>query len=452
MDIETQLKNSLNLPHELRPYQWEGIQFLLESKGALLADEMGLGKTVQVSVAMELLWRNQQLYRALVVVPTSLKLNWETELRLWAPSLSVQRVRGDAEDRRAYYFLPINVLIVSYEEIRLDINDFPGDVCFDVVVLDEAQRIKNSHSKSSLSCRIIKRNRSWALTGTPVENRLSDLISIFRFVKIGILHDGLSRNEIHSRMRSYFLRRCKRDVLKDLPPIIDQEIPIELQGKQQDAYLRAWGCRSEGLDTSVDGFSSANLFAIITKLKQVCNYDRESGESAKLNVLTDILNAQTADDDKIIVFSQYVDTLNWLTLQIKGIPLEIYHGGSSQTERKEILDRFRNDLGPRCLFISLRTGGVGLNIQEASTVILFDRWWNPALENQAIQRAHRFGRERPLHVIRFVVSGTIEERISDILVKKRELFENYIETAINTDKSWFSKELLEQIFEISKLS
>ena len=452
VDPETQLKNNLNLPYQLRPYQWEGIQFLVGNDAVLLADEMGLGKTVQIAVALEILRRKAKLTRALVVVPASLKLNWETELRRWAPSLSVQRIRGDAADRRAYYLLPINVLIVSYEEIRLDMIGASNDVCFDVVVLDEAQRIKNPDSKSSLACRLLNSRRSWALTGTPVENRLNDLISIFRFVKIGVLHQGLSRDEIHSRMHPFFIRRCKRDVLKDLPPIIDQEIPIELQGKQQDAYLRAWGSRGEGLDTSPDGFSSADLFAIITKLKQVCNYDRESGESAKLNVLMDLLNAQTAVGDKIIVFSQYVDTLKWLQLRIKDIPLVIYHGGLSQLERENILDRFRRDPGPQCLLISLRAGGVGLNIQEASTVVLFDRWWNPAVENQAIQRAHRFGRERPLHVIRFIVLDSIEERISNIIVQKQELFENYIETAPNVEDSRFSKELLEQVLEVPKLS
>ena len=452
INSEIQLINSLNLPYQLRPYQWEGIQFLVESDAVLLADEMGLGKTVQVAVSLEILWRKLQLTRALIVVPASLKLNWETELRRWAPSLSVQRVRGDAADRRAYYLLPINVLVVSYEEIRLDMIGSLNDVCFDVVVLDEAQRIKNPHSKSSLACRLLKRNRSWALTGTPIENRLSDLISIFRFVKVGILYQGLSRGEIHSRMRPFFIRRCKRDVLKDLPPIIDQEIPIELQGKQQDAYLRAWRSRTEGLQPSPDGFSPANLFAIITKLKQVCNYDRESGKSAKLDVLTSLLDAQTAIDDKVIVFSQYVDTLKWLALQIENIPLDIYHGGLSQPEREKILNRFRHDPGPQCLFISLRAGGVGLNIQEASTVVLFDRWWNPALENQAIQRAHRFGRERPLHVIRFIVLDSIEERISNIIGKKQELFENYIETAPNVEDSRFSKELLEQVLEVPKLS
>ena len=340
---------------------------------------------------------------------------------------------------------------MSYEEIRLDMIGTSNDVYFDVVVLDEAQRIKNPDSKSSLACRLLNSRRSWALTGTPVENRLSDLISIFRFVKVGVLHQGLSRDEIHSQMQPFFIRRCKRDVLKDLPPIIDQEIPIELQGKQQDAYLRAWSNRTEGLQPSLDGFSPANLFAIITKLKQVCNYDRESGESAKLNVLMDLLDAQTAVNDKIIVFSQYVDTLKWLQVRIKDIPLQIYHGGLSQLERENLLDKFRRDSGPQCLFISLRAGGVGLNIQEASTVVLFDRWWNPAVENQAIQRAHRFGRARPLHVIRFIVLETIEERISKIIGKKQELFENYIGTAANVETPRFTKELLEQILEVPNL-
>ncbi len=447
-DSETQLTNSLNLPYQLRPYQWEGIRFLVENDAVLLADEMGLGKTVQVAVSLEILRRKLQLTRALVVVPASLKLNWETELRRWAPSLSVQRVRGDAADRGAYYLLPINVLVVSYEEIRLDIKNFSSDLRFDVVVLDEAQRIKNSDSKSSLACRLLNGNRSWALTGTPVENRLSDLISIFRFVKVGVLQQGLSRDEIHSRMQPYFLRRCKRDVLKDLPPIIDQEVPIELQGKQQDTYLRIWNSRTESLDVSSGVLSSASLFAIITKLKQVCNYDKESGESAKLDVLVDLLNAQTTKDDKIIIFSQYVDTLKWLASQIKDIPVEIYYGGLSQPERERMLDRFRNNPGPCCLFISLRAGGVGLNIQEASTVVLFDRWWNPAVESQAIQRAHRFGRDRPLHVIRFIVLDTIEERISNIIGNKRKLFENYIEAAANSDQPRFSRELLEEILEV----
>ena len=450
--MESQLINSLKLPYQLRHYQWEGIQFLANSDGALLADEMGLGKTVQVAVSLEILWRKLRCTRALVVVPASLKLNWEKELRRWAPSLSVQRIQGDAANRRAFYLLPVNVLVASYEEIRLDIMRFVNDVVFHVVVLDEAQRIKNLHSKSALACRLLNRNRSWALSGTPVENKLSDLISIFRFVKIGALNQGLSRTEIHSRIRPHFLRRCKRDVLKDLPPIIDQEIPIELSGKQRDAYFQAWRGRWKSLGTPPQEASSANLFAIITQLKQLCNYDASSGESVKLNLLLNLLATQSSPDIKIIVFSQYVDTLRWLASQIKHMPLEVFHGGLDQSEREQILDRFREKLGPRCLLMSLRAGGVGLNIQEATTVMLFDRWWNPAVENQAIQRAHRFGRKNPLHVIRFIVLETIEERISKIIGEKQQLFENYIEVANSADTPRLSRELLEQMLEVPELS
>lgn len=445
--FESQLIDSLKLPSQLRPYQWEGIRFLVESDGALLADEMGLGKTVQVAVALEILWRKRQLTRTLVVVPASLKLNWETELRRWAPSLSVQRVRGDASDRRAYYLLPINVIIASYEEIRLDVMNLINNVQFDVVVLDEAQRIKNINSKSSLACRLLNRSRSWALSGTPIENKIHDLIAIFRFVKIGVLTQGLSRTEIHSRMRTHFFRRRKREVLKDLPPMIDQLIPVELQKNQQNAYRQAWESRWECSDSQSQEYSPANLLAIITKLKQLCNYDASSGESAKFDVLLNILDNHVEAEDKVIIFSQYVDTLQWMALRLKDFPLDVYHGTLTQFERQQILIRFREKPGPRCLLLSLRAGGVGLNIQEASTVILFDRWWNPAVENQAVQRAHRFGRARPLHVIRFIVSNTIEERISSIIEKKQEIFVDYVEDAANADSPRLNKALLEQILE-----
>lgn len=446
--IETQLIDCLKLPSQLRPYQWEGIRFLVESDGALLADEMGLGKTVQVAVALEILWRKRQLTRTLVVVPASLKLNWETELRRWAPSLSVQRVRGAAPNRRAYYLLPINVIVASYEEVRLDIMDFTTSVQFDVVVLDEAQRIKNINSKSSLACRLLKRSRSWALSGTPIENKIHDLISIFRFVKIGVLTQGLSRTEIHSRMYTHFLRRRKREVLKDLPPMIDQLIPVELEGNQENAYRQAWEKRWERSGSQSQDHSPTNLLAIITRLKQLCNYDVKSGESAKFDVLLNILENHVDEEDKLIIFSQYVDTLQWMALRLKDIPLDVFHGGLNHLEREQILIRFRNKPGPRCLLVSLRAGGVGLNIPEASTVILFDRWWNPAVENQAVQRAHRFGRASPLHVVRFIVLNTIEERISNIIGKKHELFQDYVEAAANIDIPRLSKELLEQILEL----
>lgn len=442
------LGKGLRLPDQLRPYQWEGIRFLVENDGVLLADEMGLGKTVQVAVSLEILRKKRQLTRALIVVPASLKLNWESELRRWAPSLSVQRVRGNASTRRAYYLLPINVLVASYEEIRLDIMEFATEVSFDVVVLDEAQRIKNPDSKSSLACRLLNRTRSWALTGTPVENKVGDLVSIFRFVKIGALSQGLSRTEVHSCMRPHFIRRAKKDVLKDLPPIIDQELPVELEGAQLDAYRQLWDCRLQGVSGNPQDASSAHLLSIIAKLKQLCNYDVVSGQSAKLNALLNILDSHIENGEKTIVFSQFVETLRWLALKMTHIPLAIFHGGLDEVERDEMLSQFRVEQGPFCLLMSLKAGGVGLNLQEASTVILFDRWWNPGVENQAVQRAHRYGRDRPLHVVRFLVIESIEERIADILQKKQELFEKFVESANFGTPPKLSNELLKQILDV----
>jgi SNF2 family DNA or RNA helicase len=228
----------------------------------LLADEMGLGKTVQVAVALEILYRMGMLNRTLIVAPASLKLNWYEELKRWTTGPSIQMIRGDGEDRQAYYRLPINVLVASYEEIRLDVMGFVNQISFDVVVLDEAQFIKNPGSKLALACKLLGRQRSWALTGTPVENKLNDLISIFRFVKRGVLYKSLTRNEIHTRMQPHFLRRRKSEVAKELPPIIDQEIPIELQGQQRKTYYRIWDERlSNG-----NRHSRMDMLAIITIL------------------------------------------------------------------------------------------------------------------------------------------------------------------------------------------
>lgn len=437
------------LPGELRPYQWDGVQFLVNRESVLLADEMGLGKTVQVSVALGVLKEMLGSLRVLVVAPACLKLNWESELRHWAPNLSVQRVRGDAIDRCAYYALPINVLIGSYEEIRIDSARFPKGVCFDAVILDEAQRIKNAGSRVSLACKLIRRSRSWALTGTPIENQLDDLVSIFAFVKRGIIYDGLPRAELHARMRPYFLRRRKMDVAKELPPILDQEIPIELSGLQRIAYLDAWNHRfSQDIDGTRPELRTSCLLAVLTKLKQLCNYDPDSGESAKFEMLKTILENAVPNGEKIILFSQYVSTLRWLSERLGDIPRFMFHGGLAGDAKEKVLQTFRQHEGSCILLMSLRAGGVGLNIQEASTVLLFDRWWNPALESQAIQRAHRFGRREPLQVLRFITIDTVEERIRDILRQKQRLFDGIVETASGHPPARIDGEFLESVLEI----
>ena len=413
-----------SLPSPIRPYQWKGVAFLRSSSGALLADEMGLGKTVQTLVAIK---DGKRLYhRVLLIAPTSLCLNWQREFEYWAPDLVARRVLGDAEDRAATYRLPIHVLITSYDQVRLDIQNFQSHVRFDLVILDEAQRIKNVSSATSLACRLIQREHSWALSGTPLENRPEDLMAIFRFVSPQLLKPGMSLRQMHSAMAKHFLRRTKVDVLPDLPPIMIRDIHLELGPSQRAIYDDLWNSRREILQTQDGPPPLTNMLALLTRLKQVCNYETRSQDSVKLEVLRSLLESVEATSAKVLIFSQYVDTLTWLSQRLD-IPHAIFHGALTMEAREEMISAFRRSQGPRALLISLRAGGVGLNLQEASTVILFDRWWNPAIEEQAIQRAHRFGRRTPLEVIRFTVEDTVEQRIVEILEAKRTLFRDYVE-------------------------
>ncbi len=393
---------SIHLPQDsaltferLRPYQRDGVRFLLSQKAALLADEMGLGKTVQTAVALQA--GRERFQRNLLVAPTPLCLNWQRELEAWAPGLSVRRVMGDGQDRAATYSLPVRVLIASYDQIRRDIHRLHGTERFDLVILDEAQRIKGPNSQTSLACRTLQRDRAWALTGTPLENEPEDLISIFRFLDPGLLRRGMSIGEIHNAMKGHFLRRTKVDVLQELPPILVRDLPLELGTLQRRAYDAVWQERWSYMPSREEP-STANMLAVLTRLKQLCNYDPLSQQSIKLEALDPLLQRLSEAREKFLLFSQYVETLRWLSSHIT-LPHDIYHGGQSGEERERVLADFRNRPGPRGLLVSLRAGGVGLNLQEASTVIIFDRWWNPAVENQAIHRAHRFGRQEPLQVV-----------------------------------------------------
>lgn len=443
-------QSRISLPAPLRQYQWDGVNFLLSAESALLADEMGLGKTVQTSVALRLAMRQPECNRALIVAPSSLRVNWEREIRHWAPELAVRRVIGNARDRAATYKLPVPVLIASYEQVRSDVGRLDASVHFDIVVLDEAQRIKNSGSGASLACKMLPRSVSWALTGTPVENTTDDLVSIYSYVKPQLVQAGMPRHMIHERIQPYFLRRRKQEVLGELPPIIIQDIPLELEGAQLDAYETVWASRERLVSANGLPASEAHLLAVITKLKQICNHDRESGESAKLDALQLIMENAQAATDKIIIFSQYVETLNWVAVRLS-LPFGLFHGGMSEMERDRLLSEFEAEPGPRALLLSLRAGGVGLNLNAASMVVMFDHWWNPAVENQAIQRAHRFGRSVPLQVVRFLVEDTIEDRIAELLAQKEDLFRTYVDEAESWEPTLLTREELRRILQLSEV-
>ena len=305
----------LNVSTALHEYQWGGIAFLYRSTSALLADEMGLGKTVQTAVALALLLhRSNTVNRALIVSPASLTVNWMKELAAWTPSITVRRVMGDARTREAYYLLPIPVVVASYEQIRFDALDRIPANAFDIVVLDEAQRIKNPDATTSLACRLLPRKRAWALSATPLENDERDLASIVSFLD-PTLKRQFPRSRMTKHLRSLMLRRRKSEVRAELPPVLIQDLEIELSEQQRLAYDGLWFDRAAMIRRNAGADPGTALLALITRLKILCNFDAESGKSSKLDALMSVIEG-AGSNARILVFSQYVETLRWLSRRL----------------------------------------------------------------------------------------------------------------------------------------
>jgi SNF2 family DNA or RNA helicase len=419
----------LRLAAQPYPYQTEGIAFLMPRQSALLADEMGLGKTMQAILALRLLFHAGLIRRALLVCPKSLVSNWCRELRFWADDLPFEVLGGDTESRRAGWLVSNSPLkLVNYEILTRDAGYLTEEsMSFDVVVLDEAQRIKNRESKASQAARSIRRQRSWALTGTPIENKPEDLVNLFAFLDPERIPAETPAKRLPQLAGDCVLRRTKEEVLTDLPPKTVHDAYLELTPSQRQAYELA---EKEGvvhLNALGETITVQHVFELVMRLKQICNFDPLTGQSAKLEQLQADL-AEIADSGrKAIVFSQWVEPLVRLAGALAPLgPLQ-FHGRVPPAERQGVLDRFKNDPRKHVILMSYGTGGVGLNLQFTNYVFLFDRWWNPAVEDQAINRVHRIGQREPVFVTRFVTQQTIEERIAEVLQRKRQVFNEFIE-------------------------
>jgi SNF2 family DNA or RNA helicase len=418
----------VELPFTPYPYQIKGIAFLMPRYAALLADEMGLGKTAQVIVSLRLLLGSSLIRRVLVVCPKPIVVNWARELRTWADDVPFEVIGGDTPTRKAQWFASrCPVKLINYELLTRDV-DLVADprVHFDVVVLDEAQRIKNGDSKTAQVVQSISRDRSWAMTGTPIENRVDDLVNIFAFVDPGRIPPNTPPKLLPELTRDSILRRVKEEVATDMPPKVVQDVFLDLTPAQRASYDRA---ENEGviqLDALGETITVQHVFELIMRLKQICNFDPVTGESAKLEQLLADMYEVAASGRKAIVFSQYIEPLETLARALAAFGPLLYHGKVPQRERQPILDRFKSDRSKHVLLMSYGTGSVGLNLQFANYVFLFDRWWNPAVEDQAINRAHRIGQKQTVFVKRFVSQNTIEGRIAEVLEKKRQLFEEMI--------------------------
>jgi SNF2 family DNA or RNA helicase len=419
----------VQVPCKPYPYQLEGIAFLMPRHAALLADEMGLGKTVQSILALRLLFSAGLIRRALLVCPKPLVHNWSRELRIWAEDLPFEVIGGDTETRRAAWLVSNCPLkLINYELLTRDAPFLADEqVRFDVVVLDEAQRIKNRESKTAQVVRSIQRERSWALTGTPIENKPEDLVNLFAFVDPERIPADTPAKRLPQLTADCILRRTKEDVLTDLPPKTIRDTVLELTPAQREAYELA---EKEGvirLNALGETISVQHIFELVMRLKQICNFDPLTKQSAKLEQLLADLAEVAESGRKAIVFSQWVEPLELIAQKVRPLgPLQ-YHGRVPSRDRQAILERFQSDPTKHVILMSYGTGGVGLNLQFTNYVFLFDRWWNPAVEDQAINRAHRIGQREPVFVTRFVTQGTIEGRIAEVLEKKRQLFNELIE-------------------------
>ncbi len=440
----------LEVPFEPFPYQLEGIAFLMPRHNALLADEMGLGKTAQAILSLRLLFHQGQITQGLVVCPKPLMHNWARELKMWAPDVPFEAFDGEPADRRRLWFVSNCPLkLINYETLTRD-AEYAADkrVHFDVVVLDEAQRIKNKESKTAQVVRSIRRSRSWALTGTPVENHADDLVNIFSFVDEGRIPPGTPERHIPRLTSDVILRRTKDDVLTDMPPKMINDVPLELTAAQKAAYRRA---EDEGvihLNELGDTITIQHVFQLVMRLKQICNFDPATGESAKLERLLADMEEVAESGRKAIVFSQWVEPLEVLAKAMSKYGALQYHGKIPQNQRTPILDRFKADPDAHVLLMSYGTGSVGLNLQFTNYVFLFDRWWNPAVEDQAINRAHRLGQRHPVTVTRFLSGDTIEQRIAEILEKKREVFNELIAQADKPESRGLTEEEIFGLFDI----
>jgi len=455
------VKKPRNLKAQLRPYQEQGFQwlwFLHEiGSGGILADDMGLGKTVQ-TIALLLAVKSavekdakadgKKKFKALIVAPTSVVTNWERELDKFSPSISHIVWHGADRKERADELEDADIVITSYALLRRD-EEMLAKLDLRYAILDEAQNIKNPLSATARSAKRLKADRRLALTGTPIENRLSEIWSIFDFVSPGLLGpldkfeeryarpidagDAKAARRLRATIHPFILRRTKSEVAKDLPEKIETDQFCELTGEQASLYaavLKEVRAQVMG-EVERQGMAKSHIqiLAGLTRLRQAACDPRLLGlprdfgddDSGKLVALRDLIQTSIAGGHKVLVFSQFVSMLTLIRKAMDEDKVAFEYLDGSTKDRMARVESFQRDDGPPVFLISLKAGGSGLNLTAADTVIHFDPWWNPAVEDQATDRAHRIGQTKVVTTYRLIAKGTIEEKILELGGKKREL-------------------------------
>ncbi len=453
----------------LRDYQQLGVKWMLtiaeSGFGGILADEMGLGKSLQTIKYIEKRKKENKDSKYIIVVPTSLIYNWENEFKKFAPKLKFIVV-NDNKEKRESIIKNINnydVLITTYGLIRQDI-DLYKEYKFDTCIIDEAQNIKNINTDTTKAIKSIKSDNRFALTGTPIENSVLELWSIFDYLMPGFMfnlnkfkHTYTIKNieddptileNLNKKVSPFILRRKKKDVLSELPDKITNNVLVELNDEQKKLYVSYLEKTKEEIDTKVkeEGFMKSQILilSLLTKLRQICIdpkliIDNYKGTSSKVESLVDIVEQTIKNNHKILLFSQFPSALKIVKKELSKKKIECYYldGSTKSKERMDLVTRFNENDIPVFL-ISLKAGGTGLNLTSADVVIHLDPWWNPQVENQATDRSHRIGQKNVVEVVKLIAKGTIEEKIIELQEKKQKLSDQIIEGE-NRDQIILSK-------------
>ena len=446
-----EVPNTLNAT--LREYQISGFEFFntLASYqfGGILADEMGLGKTIQ-TIAFLLYNKGK---KSIVITPTALIYNWKNELEKFAPTLKIGILHGLKSDREKIIdnINDYDVILTTYTTYKNDMDKYK-DINFDYCIIDEAQNIKNPDSLITKAIKGINAKTRFALTGTPIENNLMELWSIFDFIMPGYLYnkskfkntfENNDKNiiELKNLIKPFILRRTKKEVIKELPDKIEQKIVIDLEKEHKRAYKGYINLITKKIKENNQ--DNITVFSYLTKLRQLClspelmvkNYQ---GKNSKIDILMNIIDDST--DNKILVFSQFTKVLEVIANRLKeeNILYSYLDGKTTAKDRIKLVEDFNNN-DNKVFLISLKAGGTGLNLTSADIVVHFDPWWNPAVENQASDRAHRIGQKNVVNVIKLIAKDTVEERVINLQESKKELIEDIINA--NLDNGTILKSL-----------
>lgn len=460
----------------LRGYQNEGVSWLGRLQqmhlNGILADDMGLGKTLQAIIALTQYKTEHPSAISMVVCPTSLVYNWKEEFNKFNPELRVLPVDGTPVQRKKLLteIKHFDIVITSYSLMQKDIEIYK-DVSFAYAILDEAQHIKNRGTRNAKSVKMIQANHRLILTGTPIENSLDELWSLFDFLMPGLLSSydrfvekyirnpsqskGLNMETLRRKLSPFILRRMKKDVLAELPPVSEIVYHCHLSDIQRQLYHSYAQSAREELSQLVkrEGFDKVqiHILATLTRLKQICCHPAifakekvEAGDSAKYDMLMELLQTLIQGKHKTVIFSQYTRMLSIMRedLQQQGIRFEYLDG--STKNRLSIVKRFNEDEAMPVFLVSLKAGGTGLNLVGADTVVHYDMWWNPAVENQATDRVHRIGQKNSVSSYKLVTLNTIEEKIMELQNRKRGL----VKKIVSCDEEAIGKLTWEEVLEL----